>query len=153
MTEDPFDLQRFVTAQADCFDEALRELRAGRKRTHWMWFVFPQLRELGRSPTALFYGLVSLDEARAYLVHPVLGLRLRAATEAVMTGPGGSLHEIFGTPDDLKFRSCMTLFACATEQGDMLFCEAMRQLCDGRADEATLGFLGVRPPECCPPDP
>lgn len=153
MTEDPFDLQRFVMAQADCFDAALRELRAGRKRTHWMWFVFPQLHELGRSPTALFYGLVSLDEARAYLAHPVLGPQLREATHAVMTGAGSSLHEIFGTPDDLKFRSCMTLFACAAGQGDTLFCEALRQLCEGRADEATLGLLGVKPGEWRPPDP
>ncbi|CAO3431273.1 DUF1810 domain-containing protein [Azospirillum doebereinerae] len=110
-TNNPFDLQRFVTAQEPVFATVLEELRAGRKRSHWMWFVFPQRRGLGRSETALFYGIDSLDEARAYLAHPILGPRLEQATRAVLAIQGRSLHAIFGYPDDLKFRSSMSLFA------------------------------------------
>ncbi|WP_295813587.1 DUF1810 domain-containing protein [uncultured Nitratireductor sp.] len=151
MTQDPFALQRFVDAQSGCFDEAISELRTGHKRTHWMWFVFPQLRGLGRSPTAMFYGLASLDEARAYLAHPLLGPRLREATNALLSAPGHSLKAILGAPDDLKFRSCMTLFALAAEENDTLFSDALRQRCGGRADEATLALIeslgrGRRPP-------
>ncbi|MGF7175629.1 DUF1810 domain-containing protein [Azospirillum doebereinerae] len=109
--DDPFDLQRFVSAQEPVFATVLEELRAGRKRSHWMWFVFPQRRGLGRSETALFYGIDSLDEARAYLAHPILGPRLEQATRAVLAIQGRSLHAIFGYPDDLKFRSSMSLFA------------------------------------------
>ncbi|MCG5239888.1 DUF1810 domain-containing protein [Azospirillum doebereinerae] len=109
--DDPFDLQRFVSAQEPVFATVLEELRAGRKRSHWMWFVFPQRRGLGRSETALFYGIDSLDEARAYLAHPILGPRLEQATRAVLVIQGRSLHAIFGYPDDLKFRSSMSLFA------------------------------------------
>ena len=109
-----FDLQRFVDAQAGVHDQALAELKAGRKRSHWMWFVFPQARGLGQSPTALFYGVGSLEEARAYLVHPLLGPRLVACAEAVLAAPDGTtLHAIFGSPDDLKFVSCMSLFRLA----------------------------------------
>lgn len=105
------DLERFVTAQDGVFDTAMAELIAGRKTSHWMWFVFPQARSLGRSPTALFYGIASLAEARAYLAHPILGERLARAAEAATTAPAASLHRLFGSPDDLKFRSSMTLFA------------------------------------------
>src|SRR3954470_11053477 len=104
---DPFDLARFVAAQAPVFDAVLAELKAGRKRSHWMWFVFPQLKGLGASTTAQFYGIGSLAEARAYLAHPVLGPRLEACTRAVLQADGSSLHAIFGSPDDLKFVSCM----------------------------------------------
>src|SRR4051794_34023027 len=104
------DLDRFVAAQAPVYATVLAELRAGRKQSHWMWFVFPQLAGLGRSPTATFYGLPGLDEARAYLAHDVLGPRLVECTGLVNAVTGRSAHEIFGTPDDLKFRSCVTLF-------------------------------------------
>ena len=102
MGSDPFDLARFVIAQAGVFDGALEELRTGRKRTHWMWFVFPQLRGLGISPTAQHYGISSLREAAAYLQHPVLGPRLQAAMSAVQASPAVSLNALFGSPDDLK---------------------------------------------------
>ncbi|PWC90897.1 calpastatin [Azospirillum sp. TSH100] len=139
---DPFDLQRFVTAQNPVFATVLEELRAGRKCSHWMWFIFPQLRALGRSPTAQFYGITSLDEARAYLAHPILAPRLVQATEALLTVQGRTLHEILGSPDDLKFRSSMTLFAeTAGEAGD-LYRKALDRYCDGRPDEATLRLLG-----------
>lgn len=105
------DLERFVTAQDGVFDTAMAELAAGRKTSHWMWFVFPQARSLGRSPTALFYGIASLAEAQAYLAHPILGERLARVAEAVTAAPAASLHALLGSPDDLKFRSSMTLFA------------------------------------------
>ena len=116
---DPFDLQRFVTAQAPVFTDALEELKKGRKRTHWMWFVFPQLRGLGSSSMAKFYGIGSLDEARAYLAHSLLGPRLVLCTETVLAIKGKTLREIFGSPDDLKFGSSMTLFAHATSDNGL----------------------------------
>ena len=110
MDEDhsPVDLQRFMDAQRDTYAQALRELQGGRKRSHWMWFIFPQLEGLGRSPTAQHFALRSLHEARAYLVHPILGVRLRDATRAVLAHRDQSLLKIFGQPDDMKFRSSMT---------------------------------------------
>ena len=108
-------LDRFVEAQDGVYDDALAELSAGRKRTHWMWFVFPQIAGLGSSPTAQRYAIRSLDEARAYLAHPVLGPRLRACAEALLAVQGRSAREIFGSPDDLKLRSSMTLFARAAD--------------------------------------
>src|SRR5665213_1611360 len=113
MAADPFRLQRFVDAQAPVYATALAELRAGAKRTHWMWFVFPQIAGLGFSPTAQHYAVASLDEARAYLDHPVLGPRLRDATAAANAINGRSAQDIFGSPDDLKFRSSVTLFRAA----------------------------------------
>jgi uncharacterized protein (DUF1810 family) len=110
---DPYDLKRFVTAQAPVYADALAELRTGRKRTHWMWFVFPQLRGLGSSPTALRYSIGSLDEARAYLAHPLLGARLRESTKIVATSRASTLHALFGSPDDVKMISSATLFALA----------------------------------------
>jgi uncharacterized protein (DUF1810 family) len=101
---DPFDLERFVTAQEPVFGRVLGELQAGRKRSHWMWFVFPQLRGLGRSPMADRYGIGSLAEARAYLAHPVLGPRLDLCARTVLESEAASLHAIFGSPDDMKFR-------------------------------------------------
>ncbi|WP_454020030.1 DUF1810 domain-containing protein [Azospirillum sp. Marseille-Q6669] len=140
--DDPFNLQRFVTAQEPVFTTVLDELQDGRKRSHWMWFIFPQLRGLGRSATAEFYGIASLDEARAYLEHPTLGPRLEAATRAVLAIRGRSLHEIFGSPDDMKFHSCMTLFALAAKESVPLYHEALALCFDGRMDKATLTALG-----------
>lgn len=138
-----FDLDRFVQAQDPVFDTALRELQAGRKQTHWMWFVFPQLRGLGRSPLAQHYGIENLDEARAYLGHAILGPRLKQCVEAVLGGSGRSLHEIFGSPDDIKFCSSMTLFGLASG-GEKLFQQALEHYCGGRKDPATLELLGIR---------
>lgn len=104
-------LDRFVMAQDPAFETAMAELATGRKTSHWMWFVFPQARSLGRSSTAAFYGLRSLEEAQAYLTHTVLGERLARATHTATTAPAASVHQLFGSPDDLKFRSSMTLFA------------------------------------------
>lgn len=137
----PYDLGRFVAAQADVFDGALAELHAGRKRSHWMWFIFPQLRGLGISATAQHYGLSGIDEARAYLEHPVLGPRLRASVDAVMGLRGHSLAQIFGSPDDLKFGSCMTLFALASDGQDDLFRPALARYCGGCMDARTQKLL------------
>ena len=142
MTGDPYNLQRFVAAQEEVFDTALAELQAGSKESHWMWFVFPQMRGLGRSPTAQFYGIGSLAEARAYLAHPVLGPRLEAATRAVLTTRAASLHAIFGAPDDMKFCSSMTLFALAADEAGNLFEKALERWCGGRRDEATVRLVG-----------
>lgn len=119
------------------------ELRAGRKRTHWMWFVFPQLRGLGRSEMARRYGLASLAEARAYLSHPVLGPRLRASVELLLATGGRSAHDIFGSPDDLKLRSCLTLFG-EVDGKDGVFLQALNKFFDGEPDPATLKLLGSR---------
>src|SRR5256886_2588828 len=108
--DDRYDLTRFVEAQEPVFDRVLAELAAGRKQSHWMWFVFPQLRGLGSSPTARHYAITSLEEARAYLAHEVLGERLRECARLVNRIEGRTIEEIFGYPDHLKFRSCMTLF-------------------------------------------
>ena len=143
MRDDPFGLRRFVAAQENVFASALRELQAGRKRTHWMWFVFPQMRGLGQSPTAVFYGITSLAEARAYLGHPVLGRRLTEATRAVLAHEGRSLGAIFGSPDDMKFRSSMTLFAQAAEDVPNVFATALERLCNGVADQTTLDLINV----------
>lgn len=139
--DDPFELARFVEAQDPVFDTVLAELRAGRKKTHWMWFVFPQLRALGRSPTANFYGISSLDEARAYLAHPVLSERLVLATRAVLGLQSRSAHEIFGSPDDLKFRSSMTLFNEAAGAGGAEFRQALARYFEGKADDKTIRLL------------
>ena len=138
---DPFNLERFVTAQAPVFETVLAELRAGRKRTHWMWFVFPQLAGLGRSSTARFYGIGSLDEARAYLVHPVLGERLDLCTGIVLTSKPLSLHAMFGSPDDLKFRSCMTLFTQVADISDNPFRQALDRWCSGQPDQQTPALI------------
>lgn len=137
-----FDPTRFLDAQKESYTQALQELQNGRKRSHWMWFVFPQLEGLGTSPAARHYALKSLDDARAYLAHPVLGQRLRAATQAVITHPQRRLAEIFGHPDDLKFRSSMTLFAQAAGVGDVaLFRSALDVFFNGVPDPMTLQLL------------
>ena len=141
---DGFDLDRFVAAQRQSYEAACAELRAGRKRSHWIWFIFPQMRGLGVSATAQLYGITTLDEARAYLAHPVLGPRLDECMRLVLAIEGRTLHEIFGSPDDLKFRSSMTLFALASP-GESSFEAALTQFCDGRKDPATLRLLGLTP--------
>jgi uncharacterized protein (DUF1810 family) len=118
------ELQRFVDAQDPVYEGVLSELRRGRKDTHWMWFVFPQMKGLGHSANAVRYGIDSQAEAEAYLRHPVLGPRIRECTRLVNQIEGKSIDEIFGYPDDLKFRSCMTLFASATED-NAVFVEAL----------------------------
>ncbi len=138
---DPFNLERFVTAQAPVFSTVLDELGAGRKRSHWMWFIFPQLRGLGHSAMADFYGIASLDEARAYLAHPVLGARLDLCTRSVLAIEDSSLHRIFGSPDDMKFRSSMTLFALAAGEEGSPFRQALDRWCGGRMDDRTRGLL------------
>ena len=144
MDDDPFDQQRFASAQASTFDTALDELRAGRKQSHWMWFIFPQPRGLGRSSTAQFYGIASLDEARTYLAHPLLGARLRLATEAVLAIKDRSLAQIFGSPDDMKFQSSMTLFALASGPGASPFQQALDRWCGGKLDGNSVALLDHR---------
>jgi uncharacterized protein (DUF1810 family) len=141
--DDPFDLARFVAAQRGVYERALSELESGTKRSHWMWFVFPQLTGLGRSATAQRYAISSLMEARAYLAHAVLGVRLRECTRAVNSLTGRSLVEIFGSPDDLKFCSSMTLFERADGEGTE-FSTALDKHCAGRRDELTLRLLGTQ---------
>lgn len=132
------DLDRFVTAQAPVIDQVRRELAAGAKRTHWMWFVFPQLRGLGRSSTAQFYGLGGLADARAYLAHPVLGSRLLECTALVDQVQGRTALQIFGSPDDMKFRSCLTLFAAIQKPP---FAAALDHYFTGQPDPLTLELL------------
>ncbi|CAM2988552.1 DUF1810 domain-containing protein [Methylobacterium mesophilicum] len=138
---EPYDLDRFVAAQAGVYDRALAELRAGEKRSHWMWFIFPQIAGLGSSPMARRYAIGTLDEARAYCGHPVLGARLRACTAAVNGVTGRSAHAIFGSPDDMKFRSSMTLFARAAPE-EPGFAEALARYFGGAPDPLTLAELG-----------
>jgi uncharacterized protein (DUF1810 family) len=140
--DDPFDLDRFVQAQDGVYAAALAELRAGRKTSHWMWFVFPQIDGLGRSQTARFFAVKSLAEARAYLAHPVLGKRLRECTTAVLGVAGLTASEIFGYPDDIKFRSSMTLFERAAP-GCGLFSDALDRFFDGGRDRMTLELLAA----------
>lgn len=137
---DPFDLRRFVDAQERVYATVLDELRDGRKRSHWIWFVFPQLQALGRSPTAIRYGIASLAEATAYLDHDVLGPRLRECAQMVARIKGSSADEIFGWPDNLKVRSSMTLFARATaDNAD--FRAVLDRFYDGVEDSLTVEQL------------
>ena len=138
--QDPSNLDRFVTAQASCYDRVLAELRRGHKASHWMWFIFPQIAGLGRSPTAQFYALGSLEEARAYLNHPVLGPRLIECTNAATTVPDGSAYDIFGGIDELKFRSSLTLFAVAAPE-EPVFQAGLDRFFDGKKDPLTLEKL------------
>lgn len=144
--EDPFDLARFVSAQADVYADVERELRAGQKKSHWMWFIFPQLAGLGQSEMARRFALRSIEEAEAYVAHPILGARLMACTGwvnaiATETGPTKSAHDIFGSPDDLKFHSSMTLFAAAAPDKPM-FATALWRYFDHRPDPKTVALLG-----------
>jgi len=142
---DPFDLQRFVDAQDRVYPTVLDELRGGRKRSHWIWFVFPQLRGLGRSQTALRYGISSLEEAQAYLAHDTLGPRLRECTRLVAAIDGSSADDVFGWPDNLKVRSSMTLFARATDDPDVQadFRAVLDKFYDGAEDSATVDLLSA----------
>jgi uncharacterized protein (DUF1810 family) len=140
--KDRYDLQRFLEAQAGVYVHACAELRAGRKRSHWMWFVFPQIRGLGSSPMAVKYAISGMDEARAYLGHAVLGPRLRECTGIVVGMQGKTVEEIFGSPDDLKFHSCMTLFA-RVEEGGGVFQEAIERYFGGKMDGGSVGILGA----------
>jgi uncharacterized protein (DUF1810 family) len=137
--DDPHDLQRFVEAQDPVLDDVKRELRSGRKRTHWMWFVFPQMEGLGRSQMAQRYAIASREEAEAYLKHPVLGPRLRECTEIVNGLEGRSANDVFGSPDDLKFRSSMTLFDAVADDSTP-FRTALERYYDG-PDPNTLELL------------
>ena len=138
--DDPYQLQRFVDAQREVFDNVRAELQAGQKRTHWMWFIFPQLRGLGRSSLAHQYGISSLAEASAYLQHALLGPRLRECTLWVTRVKGRSIEQIFGSPDDLKFRSSMTLFAHATPD-NQVFVDVLGQYFGGEGDRQTVERL------------
>jgi uncharacterized protein (DUF1810 family) len=133
---DPFDLARFVDAQATSYDDALAELVEGRKRSHWMWYVFPQFAGLGTSAMAQCYAIASPDEARAYLAHPLLGPRLVACAEAVLAHAGTPAQAIMGSPDDLKLRSSATLFACVSPSGSV-FHRLLDAFFDGEPDPLT----------------
>ena len=134
------DLDRFIEAQDRVLADVRAELAAGRKRSHWMWFVFPQLDGLARSETARFYALHSLDEARAYLAHPILGPRLLDCTALVNAVEGRRIHQILGSPDDLKFHSCMTLFAAA-DPAEPAFRQALQKYYGAARDEGTTRLL------------
>ena len=138
--DDPYDLARFVTAQEPVLDRVRAELRRGRKASHWMWFVFPQVAGLGSSSTARHYAISGLDEARAYLAHPVLGPRLRECAELAAAVESGSAADVFGYPDDLKLRSSMTLFARAAPD-EPVFAAVLDRYFDGEPDPATLERL------------
>jgi uncharacterized protein (DUF1810 family) len=137
---DSYHLERFVEAQAGVYERACEELRAGRKRSHWMWFVFPQIRGLGNSEMAVRYAISGLDEARAYLEHALLGPRLRECAGIVVGVEGRTVEEIFGYPDDLKFHSSMTLFAEASETSadEQVFTRALKRYFGGEKDQGTL---------------
>jgi uncharacterized protein (DUF1810 family) len=139
---DPYDLDRFVTAQASVFAQVLDELRAGCKRSHWMWFVFPQLQGLGTSSMAQRYGIASLAEARAYLAHPVLGPRLLECCRLMLQVQGRSAQAILGSPDDLKFRSCCTLFALAAPR-EAVFRQCLDRFYGGQQDPRTVVLCGT----------
>ena len=136
----PFDLERFVSAQAPVYATALAEVRAGRKRTHWIWYIFPQIAGLGHSSTSMHYAIRSLDEARAYLGHPVLGPRLIECARAVLAVEGRAAADIFGYPDDLKLCSSMTLFEMVAEPGSV-FGQVLDKYFQGRRDGLTLQLL------------
>ena len=140
MDVDRYNLQRFIQAQEPVYQRATAELREGRKRTHWMWFIFPQIRGLGNSEVAQRFSIASLPEAEAYFEHPILGSRLKECTELVNAIEGRSIEHIFGYPDHLKFRSCMTLFAQAAP-GEKIFNEALDKYFAGSPDGFTLSRL------------
>ena len=144
MTErknEPDDLNRFLEAQQKDFARALSEIRAGRKRSHWIWYIFPQLAGLGHSSTARFYAIKDIEEARAFLAHPKLGSRLREISEALLALEGKTAEEIFGFPDVLKLRSSATLFAQVSEPGSV-FEQVLQKYYDSTPDDATLRLLG-----------
>ncbi|MGJ4947116.1 DUF1810 domain-containing protein [Bradyrhizobium sp. HKCCYLS20291] len=139
MNATPDDLGRFVDAQDSIYSRVIAELAAGAKQSHWMWFVFPQVEGLGNSTMARRYAITSLAQAAAYLAHPLLGARLRECTGLVLAVTGKSLRDILGSPDDVKFRSCMTLFDAVSPND--IFAQALARYCDDARDPATLTFL------------
>ncbi|WP_069963204.1 DUF1810 domain-containing protein [Lacunisphaera limnophila] len=140
--EDPFDLTRFLLAQADTYAQVLAELKAGRKRTHWIWYIFPQYAGLGSSENSVLYAIKSLEEARAYLLHPVLGHRLNICSTALLQHSGLSAKDIMGSPDDQKLQSCMTLYS-RTEGTNGIFNQVLAKYYAGRPDTKTLTLLGL----------
>jgi uncharacterized protein (DUF1810 family) len=141
--QDPYDLQRFVDAQANAYERALSEIKSGRKRSHWMWFVFPQVEGLAASSMSMRYAIRSVAEARAYLVHPLLGPRLLECAEAALAAQTSSALELFGSPDNMKLRSCATLFASVSSEGSV-FSQLIDKYFDGKADERTLQLIGKK---------
>jgi uncharacterized protein (DUF1810 family) len=144
--DDPYDLNRFVQAQKTDYEQALSEIKSGRKCSHWMWYIFPQFEGLGFSATSKEYSIKSVAEAEAYLSHPVLGPRLTECAEAALSVKGRSAYDIFGSPDDTKLRSCATLFACVSPAGSV-FDRLLDQYFRGERDHKTLRLLGIPPPE------
>jgi uncharacterized protein (DUF1810 family) len=142
--KDPYDLNRFVRAQESDFERALAEIHNGQKCTHWMWYIFPQIDGLAYSSTAKHYAINSLAEAKAYLEHPVLGPRLLECAEAAVRVEGRSATEVFGSPDDLKLRSCATLFACVSPPGSV-FDRLLDKYYGGERDSKTLRLVGIDP--------
>jgi uncharacterized protein (DUF1810 family) len=141
---DPYDLKRFVQAQSTDYDRALLEIKRGKKRSHWMWYIFPQFEGLGFSATSRRYSIKSTEEAEEYLAHRVLGSRIEECAKAAMSVEGRSAHEIFGYPDDMKLRSCATLFACLSPSGSV-FHQLLDKYFEGKQDPKTLRLIGVSP--------
>jgi uncharacterized protein (DUF1810 family) len=139
-TSDPYNLDRFVQAQDPVYEEVLSELKSGTKTSHWMWFIFPQIKGLGRSPISIEFAISSREEAGAYLHHPLLGPRLKECTRLVLSTEQRSIKQIFGSPDDIKFRSCMTLFA-EVSPDDNMFRQALLKYFHGVPDQLTLDRL------------
>lgn len=135
-----YDLQRFVLAQTEVYAQALAELKAGRKQTHWMWYIFPQLAGLGSSATARIYAIADLEEARLFLAHTLLGAHLRECCEALLALPGSNIVDVLGYPDNLKLCSCMTLFELAAEESDVFVC-VLQKYFNGQRDPITLELL------------
>src|SRR5215471_13163874 len=144
VSSDPYNLQRFVTAQAEDYQCALRELQQGQKESHWIWYIFPQVAGLGHSQTAQEYAIRSREEAVAYLAHSILGTRLRRCCEALLKHQGRRIQDIMGFPDDLKLRSSMTLFAMLSTQ-DSLFHKVLDAFYSGKMDDRTRAFLNEKP--------
>jgi uncharacterized protein (DUF1810 family) len=143
-TDDPYHLSRFLRAQQDDFQHALAEIRGGKKRTHWMWYIFPQIDGLAFSSTSEYYAIKSIEEAKAYLNHPILGPRLLECAEAVVRVEGRSAQDIFGSPDDLKLRSCATLFGSVLPPGSV-FDRLLEKYYRGERDQKTLRLLDIDP--------
>jgi uncharacterized protein (DUF1810 family) len=143
--QDPYDLQRFVDAQEHVYKRALSEIQSGRKRSHWMWFIFPQIDGLGASSMSRRYAIRSVAEAKAYLAHPLLGPRLLESAEAVLAVETTSALELFGSPDDMKLRSCATLFASVSSE-ESVFRQLINKYFDGKPDDSTLQLIGKKEP-------
>ncbi len=132
-------LERYIQAQNSSYDQALQEIKSGRKRSHWMWFIFPQIKGLGHSSTSIFYSLKDIEEAKQYLDNPILGMRLREISRALLDLPTNDPHEVFGSPDDMKLRSCMTLFDII--EPFSIFHQVLEKFFDGKRDSRTLRIL------------